>query len=310
MSSCTIMRGVDAPSHWLLTTLISPLVGPRETGGAYTAFVAVAMGPGGPPPHRHAREDELFYVIDGEFEFVFGESRLRGGPGACVFLPKGIVHTYNNVGSGSGTLFGAVWPSGFEAFAAEAGEACTDRSCPPEVGPATFAKLGAASAKFGIEMLPQWKADKPGTLPKSEEHWVFGNHLSLKQTSETSDGRTCFADGTVMPGGEVPAHTHAREDELFYIMQGAIDFMLEGRKVNAEAGTFIRVPRGVVHGFRNATNTPARMLNIHTPGGFEKFFRGVGTPCVDVSEGPPKEPPDMDKVNKACEATGMKIVVQ
>ena len=85
---------------------------------------------------------------------------------------------------------------------------------------------------------------------------------------------------------------------------------VEGEKLSAEPGTFLHIPRGMVHGFRNATQTTARLINIHTPGGFEKFFRGAGTPCEDASKGPPKEPPDMDKVNQACEATGMKIVVQ
>src|SRR5438552_1645058 len=98
MSSCTIIRGVDAPSHWLLTALMSHLCGPKETGGDYSAFLTTAVPNQGPPPHRHAREDELLYVIDGDFEFVFRDTRLRGGAGTCVFVPKGTPHTYNNVG--------------------------------------------------------------------------------------------------------------------------------------------------------------------------------------------------------------------
>jgi quercetin dioxygenase-like cupin family protein len=71
-------------------------------------------------------------------------------------------------------------------------------------------------------------------------------------------------------GRELEAHTHADEDDSFYILEGEITFTVEGEDIVAPQGTFVLIPPGVEHGFRNDSDTPARILNVHAPAGFDR----------------------------------------
>jgi quercetin dioxygenase-like cupin family protein len=51
---------------------------------------------GGPPPHTHSGEDETFYLLEGEIEFLLGEARITAGPGDFVNVPRGTVHCFRN----------------------------------------------------------------------------------------------------------------------------------------------------------------------------------------------------------------------
>ena len=54
---------------------------------------------GGPPPHIHHLEDELIYVLEGEVELLVGERTIRETAGASAYAPRGILHTFKNVGT-------------------------------------------------------------------------------------------------------------------------------------------------------------------------------------------------------------------
>lgn len=94
------------------------------------------------------------------------------------------------------------------------------------------------------------------------------------------------------PGGMVPPHIHANEDETFYVMQGEVAFNVEGEEVLAGPGTTIHLPRGVRHGFRLAGDGPARMLLIIAPAGLEAMFRDLAAL--------PAGPPDPEAVGAIC----------
>ena len=72
-----------------------------------------------------------------------------------------------------------------------------------------------------------------------------------------------------------PPHVHTREDEHFYVIEGAVQFLDRDRTITADAGSLVVLPRGHVHGFWNLTDKPARMLLIVTPGEFASFFDAV-----------------------------------
>jgi quercetin dioxygenase-like cupin family protein len=69
-----------------------------------------------------------------------------------------------------------------------------------------------------------------------------------------------------------PMHTHAREDEYSFVLAGRIGLLIGGEEVEAGAGDLVFKPRGVPHAFWNATDQPARLLEIISPAGFERFF--------------------------------------
>lgn len=84
-------------------------------------IIEASIAPGdGPPLHVHAKENESYYVLDGNFEFVCGEESARGGPGTFVFAPRNVPHRYRNVGDMRGRILFGFTPGGIEKFFAEA----------------------------------------------------------------------------------------------------------------------------------------------------------------------------------------------
>lgn len=126
----------------------------RETGGACFVFEASVPPGGGSPPHVHSREDELFYVVEGEFEFVVAGSPVRRVAGGSVFATRGIPHHFRNVGPGPGKLIITVTPAGLEDFFREFGTELDGPSSDPlPLSEAEIGKLLAAAPKYGIEIL-------------------------------------------------------------------------------------------------------------------------------------------------------------
>ena len=84
----------------------------RDTGGAYAVFEIRPRPLSGPPLHFHEIEDEWFYGLEGEHDFQIGDERFRIGPGASVFAPKRIPHTWLNVGNSDGRMLTIAQPAG------------------------------------------------------------------------------------------------------------------------------------------------------------------------------------------------------
>jgi quercetin dioxygenase-like cupin family protein len=87
-----------------------------DTGGGF-AVIEISTPPQvGPPLHVHQREDEGLYVLEGMYEIRVGGRMIPAPPGACIFLPRDIPHTYTNVGYRTGKLLVTITPAGFEDF--------------------------------------------------------------------------------------------------------------------------------------------------------------------------------------------------
>jgi mannose-6-phosphate isomerase-like protein (cupin superfamily) len=108
---------------------------------------------------------------------------------------------------------------------------------------------------------------RPVVIPAGQGHRV-GNVEFLARTADTP--RFNFAIIEIEAGRELEAHTHPAEDDAFYIVEGEMTFVFGEKAVPAPAGTFVLVPPGVEHGFRNEGTQPVRMLNIHAPAGFDE----------------------------------------
>jgi len=97
-----------------------------------------------------------------------------------------------------------------------------------------------------------------------------GNVEFLARTADTP--RFTLGIIEIAPGRELDAHVHADEDDAFYILEGEMTFFFgdEDEEAVAPPGTFVLVPPGVRHGFRNPGPGPVRMLNVHAPAGFDR----------------------------------------
>lgn len=140
-----------------------------EQDGATTAFVGALMvtkadgsqtdgrfdlldqrvPPGyAPPRHRHEREDEAWYVLEGDATFWCGSRVLSAEAGAFVYLPRGVEHTFR-AGSRGARLLTLTVPSGFARFVVEAGEPSAGHAI-LDPGPIDQQRLGEAAARHGI----------------------------------------------------------------------------------------------------------------------------------------------------------------
>ncbi len=132
--------------------LILKMVG-EDTYGAFTLIEEITPPQGGPPPHMHTREDEAFYVLEGELEFMVGERTLLATTGSVVYGPRGILHAFKNVGTTPSRMTVLITPAGFEGFFEEVGEPAVDPSSPPP-GPPDVEKVMAVAPKYGMEIPP------------------------------------------------------------------------------------------------------------------------------------------------------------
>jgi mannose-6-phosphate isomerase-like protein (cupin superfamily) len=115
-----------------------------ETGGAFALFEE--SDPVDTPLHVHEREDELFYVIEGEHFFQVGDEQFRVGPGGLVFAPRGVPHAQRRAVPRTGRVLVLTAPAGLEGFFRELAEA--DRA--GEIGPEAYAR---ASERYAVTWL-------------------------------------------------------------------------------------------------------------------------------------------------------------
>ncbi len=109
--------------------------------------------------------------------------------------------------------------------------------------------------------------DRPIVIAPGAGHRI-GNVEFLARTADSP--RFNFGIIEIAAGRELEEHVHGEEDDAFYILEGELTFTFGDDVAPAPPGTFVLVPPGVAHGFRNDGDTPVRMLNIHAPAGFDR----------------------------------------
>ncbi|MGW6746146.1 cupin domain-containing protein [Streptomyces sp. NPDC055025] len=87
-----------------------------QTGGSL-GFIEASVPPGaGPEAHAHGTEDETFYLLDGELEFLNGDEIISAGPGDLVFIPHGNRHRFKNISDRTARMIFFFAPGGVENF--------------------------------------------------------------------------------------------------------------------------------------------------------------------------------------------------
>ena len=112
-------------------------------------------------------------------------------------------------------------------------------------------------------------------------YWGPGDRYTFLVTGAQSENAYFIMEALVPPAGGPPPHIHHREHESFYVLDGTLDIRMGDRVVQAGAGDFVHIPRGVVHCFTNTGTSSARMLLIFSPGGIERFFEETLEQVVD-----------------------------
>ena len=117
---------------------------------------------------------------------------------------------------------------------------------------------------------------------------VLAGRVTFKIDSRESEDAYNLHEYVVRPGGSSRAHRHNRHHENVCVVEGELVWRLGNRTVSAPAGSFLVIPRGVIHGFANEHSEPARMFVLTSPGGFEGFMAGL----AELIEASPTGSPD------------------
>ncbi len=121
----------------------------QDTGGAYALWeIAMEASSGGPPPHVHEREDEAFYVLEGEMVFQIGERTIRARAGTFAFAPRGIAHKLSNPSAKPARALVIASPGGFEKGLQELAQLAVRGDQPPD-----RATLAAVVEKYGVKIV-------------------------------------------------------------------------------------------------------------------------------------------------------------
>ncbi len=140
---------------------------------------------------------------------------------------------------------------------------------------------------------------------EGESVWAVGDTYTFKAVGENTGGNLLFFEASIPPQGGPPPHIHHREDEAYYVLEGALEILDGDRTFTASAGSFVYIPRGTLHRFKNKGTEPARMVVLCTPAGFEGFLREVSQPAKEGETAPPPGREDIEKALAAGPKYGL-----
>jgi mannose-6-phosphate isomerase-like protein (cupin superfamily) len=139
----------DGPAGFLGSIGVRFMIDGAESGGGFSLvehpMSARALGA---PLHRHAREDEYSYVIEGRVGALLGDHVVEAGPGALIFKPRNQWHTFWNAGDEPARILEIISPAGFERYFAELVALGGSRTAAPEA-------LRALGQRYSLEVNPQ-----------------------------------------------------------------------------------------------------------------------------------------------------------
>lgn len=138
--------------------------------------------------------------------------------------------------------------------------------------------------------------------------WHLDDLMTFKALAADTGGRLALWEQQLPHRSSPPLHVHSREDEAWYVLEGALTVQVAERTFAAETGSFLWAPRGLPHTFRVDSPT-ARLLGIAVPAGFEQFFLATGRPAATPTIPPPSDgPPDMGALMAAAADAGLEIL--
>lgn len=132
---------------------------------------------------------------------------------------------------------------------------------------------------------------------------VPGVGVVFKIDAEDTGGALSIVEHPFAVGALVPPHIHTLEDEYSIVLEGEIGYRSEDQEVVLSAGGYIIKPRNQVHAMWNAGSTPARMIEIISPPGFERFFR-------ELVEMTAAGEPSMEEIDRLSDRYGLPFVAQ
>jgi quercetin dioxygenase-like cupin family protein len=154
---------------------------------------------------------------------------------------------------------------------------------------------------------------QPTTLIRDRDEgqatWFINALMTSKVSMAETGGAYSLTEHLVTAASNPPMHVQVDEDEAFYILEGTVEFEVDGQVVTATPGTFAFVARGAAHTFRVVTDK-ARMLVICSgkpAHNLEEFFLAMGEPAAERAL-PAPAPPDVDRLVSLAARSGIDLL--
>ncbi len=142
----------EGPTIWFLANRMTIKATAESTGGAY-GLVESLIAPGfSPPLHVHHREDEAFWVLEGELTMRCGDNTFRARPGLFVFLPRDVPHTFVVEGDTPARMLTLLTPGGGEGLFVDGGRPAETDGLPP-AAPPDIEALKRVNQRYGAEIV-------------------------------------------------------------------------------------------------------------------------------------------------------------
>ena len=156
-ASRTFAQDLGEGEAWWWVGLLATIKATKEqTGGRYTLVEILAPDGYGSVLHVHHREDEGFWILEGELTFYVGDQTIKARPGSFLFGPKDVPHAFT-VDSGPARLLFVLSPAGMEGLISEMGEPARSLSIPPQPeeppDEAEMGRMATIGARYGVEIL-------------------------------------------------------------------------------------------------------------------------------------------------------------
>lgn len=147
-------RHDEGEAVWFLGTLATIRASADTTAGRVSVIEHLSPAGSGSPLHVHSREDEWFYVIEGELTFWVGGQVIEAPAGSFVYGPRGIAHTFVVSSDAPARFLLVTEPGGFDRFVRAAGEPAQSLTIPPPPDePPSLDAMVALAADHGIEII-------------------------------------------------------------------------------------------------------------------------------------------------------------
>jgi mannose-6-phosphate isomerase-like protein (cupin superfamily) len=131
------------------------------------------------------------------------------------------------------------------------------------------------------------------TVDAERAYWFWSDLVIVHASGDETDGRFSLVEFLMPPDDMTPLHVHRRESQTVYVMEGEVTIWLPGVSRVLRAGECLIQPAGVPQTERVTSAEPARVLDIGSPAGFERFIAAAGEPAAELAL-PPRDRPSPD----------------
>ncbi|MBK7096357.1 MAG: cupin domain-containing protein [Saprospiraceae bacterium] len=256
----------------------------KDTAGNLSTFYYKGLQKVGPSFHYHKYQDEVFYVINGQYIFQLGQEKQILNTGDLIFLPRNIPHTWIQL-SEAGEMFYFLQPAGkMEEFFLKMTELGANSTKEQR------AQIGLDSGIFNVG--PGLKlTDEHIYVDRFSEGFIVKSHETrlgdkvllggvspndLKVSGKDTGSELSIFEYTGKEKGGPPLHIHLYQDETFYILEGEYLFQCGEDKTLMTEGDMIFLPRGLPHTWAQLTENGKLLYFFQPAGKMESFFKTTG----------------------------------